>query len=87
MKEIKTLFTNYEVAEERANKADEAWNNEPENEELEAEFDRAYEAEYNAFEKLVNAISKFTNNQIDTKTAGLMVRTKRNELKAIIEKI
>ena len=46
---IKDLFKTYEELNQKANEADEAWNNEPENEELEEAFDEAYEKEYEAF--------------------------------------
>lgn len=84
---IKDLFKTYEELNQKANEADEAWNNEPENEELEEAFDEAYEKEYEAFENLVTEIERLTNGMIDKQTAGVMVRSKREELKAIVERI
>ena len=84
---IKDLFKTYEELNQKANEADEAWNNEPENEELEGAFDEAYEKEYEAFENLVTEIERLTNGMIDKQTAGVMVRSKREELKAIVERI
>ena len=84
---IKDLFKTYEELNQKANEADEAWNNEPENEELEEVFDEAYEKEYEAFENLVTEIERLTNGMIDKQTAGVMVRSKREELKAIVERI
>lgn len=84
---IKDLFKTYEELNQKANEADEAWNSEPENEELEEAFDEAYEKEYEAFENLVTEIERLTNGMIDKQTAGVMVRSKREELKAIVERI
>ena len=84
---IKDLFKTYEELNQKANEADEAWNNWPENEELEEAFDEAYEKEYEAFENLVTEIERLTNGMIDKQTAGVMVRSKREELKAIVERI
>ena len=84
---IKDLFKTYEELNQKANEADEAWNNEPENEELEEAFDEAYEKEYEAFENLVTEIERLTNGMIDKQTAWVMVRSKREELKAIVERI
>lgn len=81
---MKELLKALKEAEERANKADAAWDAEPENEALEAAFDEAYEAEHEAFENLVNEIVKATSGKIDTKTAAAMIRSKRNELEALI---
>ena len=84
---IKDLFKTYEELNQKANEADEAWNNEPENEELEEAFDEAYEKEYEAFENLVTEIERLTNGMIDKQTARVMVISKREELKAIVERI
>lgn len=82
---MKELLKALKEAEERANKADAAWDADPENEALEAAFDEAYRAEHDAFENLVNEIVKATSGKIDTKTAVTMIRTKRKELEALIE--
>ena len=84
---MKELFKKYEMLEAEANRADDAWGADPENEQLEAEFDRAYQAEHEAFTELVNAIVKLSGGQIEHKTAAMMIRAKRNELKTLIEKI
>lgn len=84
---IKDLFKTYEELNQKANEADEAWNNEPENEELEEAFYEAYEKEYEAFENLVTEIERLTNGMIDKQTARVMVISKREELKAIVERI
>lgn len=84
---IKELFKEYETAENRANAADEAWENDYENEELEKEFTEAYEAEHKAFEALAEEITSLTAGAIDTKTAGYMIRANRDNLKKLIERI
>lgn len=84
---LKELFKKYEAAEIKANEADEMWAGDLENEELEKAFDKAYNEEWAAFNALVDEIVKTTNDMIDTKTAGLMIRAKRNELKRLISKM
>lgn len=81
---MKELLKALKEAEERTNKADAAWDAEPENEALEAAFDEAYNAEHEVFENLVNEIVKATSGKIDTKTAVTMIRSKRKELEALI---
>lgn len=84
---LKELFKKYEAAEIKANEADEMWAGDLENEELEKAFDKAYNEEWAAFNALVDEIVKTTNDMIDTKTAGFMIRAKRNELKRLITKM
>lgn len=56
----------------------------PTNEEKEKAFDEAYKAEFDTFTAVANLIVKMTNGQIDDKTVHTMVRTKRNEILAIL---
>ena len=84
---MKELFARWEELNNIANAADEAWALEPENEDLEKAFDDAYEAEWNAFNELLNAILEFTNGEIDKYTASKMLRSKRNEVKQLLERI
>lgn len=82
---MKELLKRLEEAEQRANEADAAWGQDPQNEELEKAFDEAYKAQWEAFNDLAKEIQKQTG--IDEQTARLMTTTKyRAELKAIIEK-
>jgi len=81
---MKELLERLKAAEERANKADQAWEQEPESVEKENEFNEAYKEEYKAFEALVAGIVKATAGKIDRKTAGNMIRMKRNELEALL---
>ena len=73
---MKELLERLKAAEERANKADQAWEQEPESVEKENEFNEAYKEEYKAFEALAAGIVKVT--------AGNMIRMKRNELEALL---
>lgn len=84
---MKELLKRLEEAEKKANEADAAFEAEPESEEKEKAFDEAYKAEFEAFEALADEIVKTTNGQIEKATAATMIRSKRNELKALIEKI
>lgn len=70
--------------EEIANQADEEYEAEPMSEEKEKAFNEAYQAEFEAFIAVSKLIVKMTRGQIDEKTAREMVRTKRNEILAIL---
>lgn len=84
MKNLKDLMKALKIAEENANKADAAWECDPENEELEAAFDKAYAKEHEAFENLVDEIVKVTAGKIDRNTARTMIIKKRGQLEALI---
>lgn len=87
MENIKNLFTKYLELEAAANAADSAWEQDPENEELEAAFDSAYEAEHEALQSLLQEIVSFTNGQINFSTARMMLMSKRSELTALMDQI
>lgn len=84
--DLEELFEKLKVAEEKTNKAQKEWKKNPESREKEKEFDKAYEAEFAAYEALASEIQKTTDGKIDKKTAGIMIKEKRNELKNIITK-
>lgn len=84
---MKDLFKRWEELNAAANAADEAWALDPENEDLEKAFDAAYEAEWDALNKLIGAIVEITNGQIDKYTASKMVRSRAADLKQIINKM
>lgn len=86
MKNLKDLLKALKIAEENANKADAAWECDPENEELEVAFDKAYAKEHEAFENLVDEIVKVTAGKIDRNTARTMIIKKRNQLEALINR-
>ena len=79
---IKKSLEELERLEAVADVADEAYQNNPESEEVENAFDEAYQAEYNAFIIVSNQIAEFAG--IDAKTARAMVQGKREELKQIL---
>lgn len=87
MENLKMLFTNYINLEAAADAADLAWEQDPEDENLEAAFDRAYEAQHEALQSLVKEIVSFTNGQINFSTARMMLMSKREELQALISMI
>lgn len=84
MENLKNLFNNFVKLEAAANAADDAWADDPENVELEADFDRCYEAEHEALEALINEIVTFTKGEINKKTARTMVMAKRQELELLL---
>lgn len=71
MKKLKELMRSLTIKAMDADCADAAWEADPENPELEAEFDRAYKAEYRCREKLAQAIASLAP-EIDYKTAFKM---------------
>lgn len=83
--EIKRLFAEYEAEEAKHDKLDEAYENDPENEELEAAWDAQYKVVYSKSEELINAIYSFTAGQIEKKTIHAMLVKYRARLKKIIE--
>lgn len=60
-KELLKKLKKFEELEAIANKADAAYEAEPENAEAEAAFDKAYKAEFQAMEELLNGIVELTN--------------------------
>ena len=80
MNELKKKLEELTRLEEIAAIADVEYEAEPMNEEKEKAFEKAYQAEYNAFVAVSELIVKMTSGQIDVKTARVMVRIKRNEI-------
>lgn len=65
---MKEILNRLEAAIKASNAADEAWENDPESVEAEAEFQRTYEVEYSIRRELAKAITDLTN-EIDADTA------------------
>lgn len=65
---MKEILSRLETAIMKSNAADEAWENNPESAEAEAEFQRTYEEEYSIRRELAKAITELTN-EIDADTA------------------
>ena len=84
---MKELLERLKAAEEKADRADREYENDPENEEKEKAFDLAYNEEYKAFEELAKAIAKATAGEINTQTAAAMIRGRRQQLENILEMI
>lgn len=80
---MKALLKALEIAENKANEIDAAWDADPENEALEAAFDEAYAAEYKAFEAVVEKIVSITSGRIDRHTASAMLKSKRKEIESL----
>lgn len=87
MTEIKKLFKAYETAEQESNRLYSLLENDLDNEELEAQWDAAYNKEYTAHEALVAEIVKITSGMIDSKTARAMIASKKTELKNLIGRL
>lgn len=80
---MKELLRKLAAAEERANKADEAYSADPENLEAEEAFDKAYEEEFKLYMEAAEGIVKISEGKINFETAKAMIKTKRSELEAL----
>ena len=85
--ELKKFYNAYIEASKVCDAADEAWDADLENEELEAEFDRTYALQNKALEQLTKAISEFTKGQITEKTARVMVMKFEGNLQNLFDRI
>ena len=84
---IKNAFKALETAEQVSTRASEEWDRYPENESLEAAFDAAYAAEFKAFDAVVAEIVKVSHGMISAKIARVMLRTKRAEVRDLINRL
>ena len=84
MNELKKRLEELERLEAIADQAEDEMMADPESAEKEAAFDAAYQAEYNAFMAVAEYIVKMVAGKIDIKTARKMVRTRRNEILALL---
>lgn len=82
---MKHFLETLKAAELKANRLDELWDADPDNEELETQWNAAYKAEHKAFSEAVVEIVKITSGQIDSKTAASMLRAKRSEIEKLFE--
>lgn len=83
-KALKRTLAELEALEADADKADAAYEADPENAEKEAAFDAAYKAEWSKAEEVAKLIVKMTSGQIDEKTARAMVNGKREEIEKML---
>lgn len=84
---MKEALERLKKAEHITDLIDQAWDQEPENEKLEAAWQDAYEKEYTAFNSLAEAIVKYSLGKIDVETACSIIRVKRADLETIIYKL
>lgn len=80
---MKELLEKLSAAELEANRLDGLWDADPDNAELEAQWDAAYKAEGAVFAKVVSELVKITSGQIDRSTAASMLRSKRAEIEKL----
>lgn len=80
---MKELLEKLSAAELEANRLDGLWDADPDNAELEAQWDAAYKAEGAVFAKVVSELVKITSGQIDRSTAASMLRNKRAEIEKL----
>lgn len=80
--EIRKSLNRLAQLEKLANKADEAYEADPENKDFEEAFDRYYELQFNEYIHLIHLVRSFTG--MDENSAKLIINKKRQELRAII---
>ena len=80
---MKELLEKLNAAELEANMIDGLWEADPDNAELEAQWDAAYKTEGAAFAKVVSENVKITSGQIYRSTAATMSRRKRAEVEKL----
>lgn len=80
---MKELLEKLNSAELEANRIDALWEADPDNAELEAQWDAAYKTEGAVFAKVVSELVKITSGQIDRSTAASMLRSKRTEIEKL----
>lgn len=86
MKYIKNAYAEYVNAEMAYDEIDELLESDPENEDLEAAWDEAYRASFEAGEKLAESIGEFSMGAIDLSTARRMLVVKGDELGDLIRR-
>lgn len=84
LRNIRESLDRLEALEKITDGIETKWCDFPENTELENEFDKAYEKEYEEYKVLSMLIADYL--EIDDKTARNMIRTRRNEVKVILGK-
>lgn len=87
MKELLKKYDELKAAEAAATEAMEASEADLENEALDEAFDKAYEAEFEKFEEVTDAIVSLSKGKIDKKTAGLILRKKRSKFEDLIARV
>ena len=85
IKEIEKAMRIFKEKEAIANEAEERFDNDPFNEEIEAEFDRAYEEEYKALETAAELIAKVIGTE--TKTARTMIMKNGDQIIDLVSRV
>ena len=84
MKDIKELWNEMMEAEKRSDMLDEAWAEDPENEEIEAEWDEAYADYWNSFNAVAAEIERMSRKAIDKVTAAKLISERRERMGELI---
>lgn len=80
---LKNLYNEYIRKEEISDAADEAWENDYDNEELERAFDEAYKEQAEAMNRVIDGIVEITSGRIDKRTAHTMLLKGRDTLTSL----
>lgn len=86
LNELARTLRNLENAERIASRAEARYEQNPESEQLEKRFDRAYKNEFKYYMECVKLVQQISGGKIDFETAKKLVQTKRGELIEIIKK-
>ncbi len=86
LNELARTLRNLENAEQIASRAEARYEQNPESEQLEKRFDRAYKNEFKYYMECVKLVQQISGGKIDFETAKKLVQTKRGELIEIIKK-
>ena len=81
---LKNLYNEYLRKEEISDAADEAWENDYDNEELERAFDEAYRDQAEAMDRVIDGIVEITSGRIDKRTAHTMLLKGRDALTSLL---
>lgn len=80
---MKELLEKLNASELETNRIDALWEADPDNAELEAQWDAAYKTEGAVFANVVSELVKITSGQVDRSTATSMLRSKRAEIEKL----
>ena len=86
LNELKARLAKLEELEQISTEAEKAYETEPENAELEATFDRAYNNEFAAYMECVKLVQRISGGKIDFQTAKKMISTERGKLFEVLDK-
>lgn len=82
---MKNLLNNYKASLAKVNEIETAYENNPEDERLEREYDKAYNDNFSDYIALAQALVEITKGQISFNVAKTMIITKLDKLETIIE--